>query len=341
MRTRAAAFLPLLLLALPGGAESLVVLNKAEASASIVDLATGKETARLPTGAGPQEAATSPDGRRVLIANYGTQDPGSSLTLIDAVEARVLRTIDVAPHTRPHGVRFIDARLAAVTTEGSRSLLIVDVEAGRVERAIATEQDVSHMVALSADRGRAFVANIGSGSVTLVDLAKGAVLKQVATGAGAEGIEVSPDGARVYVTNRAADTVSVLDAASLELVRTLASKSFPIRARVTPDGGRVLVSNAQSGDVAIFDAATGAELRRIPMAETAAGGGDRVLSNQMGGGPVPVGIVVHPDGRRAYVANTNADVISVIDLEKGAVVGRLRAGKEPDGMAFVPTPKGR
>jgi YVTN family beta-propeller protein len=56
---------------------------------------------------------------------------------------------------------------------------------------------------------------------------------------------------------------------------------------------------------------------------------------------VPVGILVHPDGRRAFVANTNADVVTVLDLEKNAVSGRLKAGKEPDGMAYVPVAAGR
>ena len=43
-----------------------------------------------------------------------------------------------------------------------------------------------------------------------------------------------------------------------------------------------------------------------------------------------------PGGRRAYVANTNADTVSVVDLDGWAVTGVLRAGKEPDGMAFSP-----
>jgi DNA-binding beta-propeller fold protein YncE len=47
---------------------------------------------------------------------------------------------------------------------------------------------------------------------------------------------------------------------------------------------------------------------------------------------VPIGILVHPDGKRAYVAN--ADVVAIVDLEAWKVVGLLKAGKEPDGMAY-------
>lgn len=43
-----------------------------------------------------------------------------------------------------------------------------------------------------------------------------------------------------------------------------------------------------------------------------------------------------PRGRRACVANANADTVSVVDLDGWAVTGVLRAGKEPDGVAFSP-----
>jgi YVTN family beta-propeller protein len=47
----------------------------------------------------------------------------------------------------------------------------------------------------------------------------------------------------------------------------------------------------------------------------------------------PVGLAVSPDGKRIYVANGNANVVSVVDTEKGAVVGRIPVGKRPWGIA--------
>ena len=66
--------------ALPASARTLVVLNKAEATASLIDLASGEVRATLPTGVGPHEVAISPDGKLALVADYGQQTPGSSLT---------------------------------------------------------------------------------------------------------------------------------------------------------------------------------------------------------------------------------------------------------------------
>lgn len=191
------------------------------------------------------------------------------------------------------------------------------------------------MVAVTPDGARAFVANIGSGTVTAIDLAGGTKLGDVATGEGAEGIAVSPDGKRVWVTNRAADTVSVVDTQSLEVVRTVEPGSFPIRAEVTPDGLRVLVSNARSGTISVLDAESGAVARTIEMAVTAKDGEGRLL--EFGAeSPVPIGIEIAPDGKRAWVAAANADVVVVLDLERWQAAGTLAAGREPDGMGYSP-----
>jgi YVTN family beta-propeller protein len=314
-------------------AGTLVVLNKSEATASLIDVDTGKVVATLPTGQAPHEAAASPDGQHVLASNYGTSAaPGSSLTVLAVAKPSVVKTIDLGEYKRPHGLVWLDGRRALVTAEGSKALLVVDVEAGTAEAAVTTGQEVSHMVARTADGARAFVANIGSGSVTVVDVAARRVAGQVPTGKGAEGIDITPDGKRVWITNREADTVSVVDTASLKVLATVEAKSFPIRARATPDGRHVLVSCARSGDVAVFDAATFKEVRRIAVKLEQGAREGRLMD--FGASSVPIGIVITPDGKRAFVAHANADLISVLDLDDWKAVGTLKAGKEPDGMAY-------
>ncbi|MGD2116096.1 MAG: beta-propeller fold lactonase family protein [Acidobacteriota bacterium] len=322
-----------LVLAAPAAADTLIVANKAEATVSLVDLESGEVKATLPTGDGPHEVAVSPDGRRAVIADYGTGEaPGSTLTLIDVPGARVLSTISLGEYRRPHGLAWVHDDALFVTAEARKALLRVDPGAGKVVSSYETGQEVSHMVAVTPDASRAFVANIGSGTVTALDLETGEKLADVATGDGAEGIAVTPDGSRVWVTNRAADTVSVIDAASLKVVGTVELGSFPIRAEVTPDGAHVLVSNARSGSVAVIDQGSAEVLATVTIEVAASAEGERLL--RFGESPVPIGIEIAPDGERAFVALANADQIVILDLEKRAVAGQLTAGKEPDGMAY-------
>ena len=317
---------------------TLIVLNKAEASVSLVDLTTGEEIGRVPVGDGPHEVDVSDDGRIAVVTNYGQRTPGNSLTVIDLEQMKPIRTIDLGEYQRPHGIFFTDgARHVAVTAEAQQKLIVVNIESGEVTQAIDTDARVSHMVALSPNKERAYVSNIGSHSMTVLDLTEGRRVGVVETGRGAEGIDVSPDGRHIWVTNRDANNVTIVDAESLEVIKTLECPAFPIRAKFTPDGRRVLVSNARTGDVVVFDAATHEEIRRIPMALTATEDRDgRLFGDRFGQSPVPVGIIIPGEGRFAFVANTNADIITVIDLETLEVTARLRGGKEPDGLGYTP-----
>jgi DNA-binding beta-propeller fold protein YncE len=131
----------------------------------------------------------------------------------------------------------------------------------------------------------------------------------------------------------------VIEVDSLKVIATLESKDFPIRVKFAPNGKQALVSNARSGDVVIFDAVSKKEIQRVPMQLKAAEGstaGQRVFGDQFGQGPVPVGILVSPKLSHAFVANTNADIITMIDLKTWQIAGRLTAGKEPDGLGYSP-----
>lgn len=322
--------------AAPSG--TLLVLNKSDDTVSFIDLASIKVKATLPTGDGPHEVAVSSDGNTAVITNYGdTANPGKTLTVVDVPGKKVLRTIDLGTYSRPHGIAWLQGDEVAVTVEGSKALLVVGVNDGKVKHAIATDQVGTHMVAVSSKHRRAFTANIGSGSTTVIDLASHQRVTDVTTGKGAEGIAVSPDGSEVWVTNREANTVSIIDPATLKITATLEPGKMPIRVKFTPDGTRALVSNAVSGDVAIFDTVSRKKITSIPMQKQGEKLDDtKRMASQFGSGPVPVGILIPDSLQLAFVANTNFDTVTVIDLDSLKVVDRLQAGREPDGLAYTP-----
>lgn len=338
---RAFTAVALALLAPPLSAATLLVANKSDHTIDLIDLESGKSTARLETGRAPHEVAVSPDRSRAVVANYGDRSAaGSTLTVLDLRAARVEKTIELPAGSRPHGVAWIDGSRVAVTAEGTASLLVVDVPKGAVAASVGTGAEVSHMVALHG--GRAFVANIGSGSVTVVDLAKGVKIRDVVTGAGAEGIAVRPGTAEVWVTNRAADTLSIVDAETLEVKASLPAPGFPIRIAFTPDGRSALVSAARTGEVALFDAGARKEVRRRKLdLQNAPDAVKRLFGDQFGESPVPVGLVVSRDGRTAWVAATQSDVVVEIDTATLEPRRPLEAGREPDGMALVADPATR
>lgn len=322
---------------LPLPAETLVVANKSDDTVDLVDLETGQSRATLATGHAPHEVVVSPDGAIAVISNYGDRErPGASLTVVDLERATVARTVDLGTHTRPHGLGWLPDGKVVVTAEGSAHLLVVDPSGGTIEREIATHQEISHMVATTPDGRRAFVANIGSGSVTAIDLEAGRKLRDIETGEGAEGIAVTPDGRELWVGNRASDTLSVVDTETLEIRAELPCPGFPIRVAITRDGAKALVSAARSGEVVVFDVAERREVMRRQLdLSTVPTAAERLFGDRFGDSPVPVGLVVSPDGETAWIAATQADVVVTVRTADLEVVGLTRTGQEPDGMALV------
>lgn len=156
-------------MAAPG--DLLVVVNKDASTVSVISLETGATLVTLPTGTGPHEAAASDNGRLAVVTNYGAQQGGNSLTVVDLGSLTVARTVDLGEYRRPHGIVFLpDNRRVAVTSETSGMVLVVDVTTGRVVSARPTAQEGSHMVVAARDGRRAFTANIRSGSMTALDL---------------------------------------------------------------------------------------------------------------------------------------------------------------------------
>jgi DNA-binding beta-propeller fold protein YncE len=324
-----------------GEADTLLVVRKSADALDFVDPGSGVTLASVAVGFAPHEVAVAPDGKHAAVSNYGTREKaGSTLSIVDLERPREVRRIDLAPHTRPHGVDWYAADRVAVTTEGSRHLLIVDPWRGEMLQAFETAQEVSHMVAVAPDRNRAYVASIGSGSVTATSLAASApksAVRTVETGAGTEAIAVRPDGREVWVAARAAGTLVRLDAGSLEKLGQVDLPGVPIRIAFSPDGHTAFVSCAGSAEVVAFDAMSGRELRRrkveVPLAEGAAA---RPFAGLAAGSPLPVGLLVSPDSRSVYVAATMADRIVQFDARTLEVLRVIEVAGEPDGLGITP-----
>ncbi len=317
---RLTTFLLALAPAVAHAQDQLLVLNKNAAEAVVLDATSGARVASMPTGPFPHEVTVSPDGRTAVVADYGAQEPGHTLTVLDLVAHEPLRTIELGEYRRPHGIVWLpDTRQVAVTSEMSKHVVVVDVDAGRVVRAIPTDQDGTHMLVLTADGRRAYTANLGSGSVTLVDLAAGTALKTARVGRSPEAIDVSPDGREVWAADRVLNYVTVLNAATLDSVAAIPAGAMPNRLHFTPDGRWVLLSNARDGNVAVYDAKARTQVGAIAF----------------GDGSMPLGILLAPDGRRAWVAMSTQRKVAEVDVATRRVVRLLDTGDTPDGMAYV------
>ena len=321
--------------------DQLLVVNKTDDSVSILDTVSGKVRATVSVEPGPHEVEMLADGHTAAVSGYGRKDqPGRYVSLIDVPSGKVVSKIDIGEGSKPHGLKSLrDGRLL-VTAEGRKELVVVDPRGNKVLARYPTGRELSHLVTASPDGHRAYVTSLTPGSVTVIDLQAGKVVKDIPTGKGAEGLDATPDGREVWVANREANTITVIDVAMLAPVFTIRGSEFPIRVKIAPDGRTALATFTGTGDVRVFDTATRVEKSRIAIGRDAVAGSEtRVFQKRFGSSPAPVGLLIAPDGKRAFVSAGHADVVAVIDLERARVEDAWTAGREPDGLAMsVGTP---
>lgn len=306
-----------ILLAGPGAAQTLLVGNKGEDTVSVIDLASGGELARMPTGKAPHEIAVSPDGRQAAVVAYG----GTSIDLFDIATRKRVRRIEIAPNAGPHGLVWLDSRRIITVADRSGTLAIIDPRSGTFET-IATGQKGSHMVVVARDRRTAYVSNILSGTISVIDLKTRAKLADIAVGGAPEGLAITPDGKQLWVGDDSGPRVKVVDLASRTVIATLPTDPVAIRVAITPDGRTAITSNYMAGTLSLFDVRTRKPLRTI------------TVSGEKAAFQVTVAFAAR--GRHLLVAETGRDTVAEVDLASGTVLRRIKAGKSGDGLAIAP-----
>jgi YVTN family beta-propeller protein len=294
---------------------ALIVLNKSDATLAIVDPATGKVVSVVPTGEGPHEVVVA--GKTAYVTNYGSGPrPGNSLSIID-LAAQKERRLDVSPMSRPHGIALAGSYIW-FTAEGSKLIARYDPIGNKVDTMLGTGQNGTHMVESSRDQKQLYTANIASGSMSIFSNPPNWTQTVVAVGKGPEGFDISSDGKWLWVANSQDGSVSLVNTETKEMTENfqVATKRSN-RIKLTLDGKLALISDLAGNELVVLDTATRKVTKRIAI------------------GKSPEGILMDPNGTRAFVAIAGDNHIAVLDLKTLSVTGKFETGGGPDGMAWL------
>ena len=328
----------------PRSGGELLVLSKHDQTLAVVDPVSLQVVAKVPVGRDPHEVVASSDGATAYVSNYGGGTL-RTLAVVDLTKREPLPPIDLGPLIGPHGLAFADGKLW-FTAEAAKAIGRYDPATRSLDLVLGTGQNRTHMIYVAPEGEGIMTANVNSATVSLIGrkpvqraprpappgVSGGPVPSGpngpgeqkdwdqtvVPVGNGAEGFDLSPDGKEIWVANALDGTISILDRSVGRVVETLAAKvDGANRLKFSLDGHYVLVSLVHSPDLVILDAHTRRGVRRLPIGHGAEG------------------ILIDPNGSRAFVACTPDNVIAVVDLNSLAVVGRIQVGAEPDGMAWA------
>jgi YVTN family beta-propeller protein len=339
---------------------ALLILAKSDNTVAIVDPATLQVRARIPAGPDPHEIVASDDGKLAFISNYGGSDSAlNTISVVDLEARKALPPIELGAVRSTHGLAFAGGKLY-FTAETNKVIGRYDPATQRVDWILGTGQDRTHMIAVARNLDRIVTSNVNSGTISIIEQVSqpnggfgpppgsapggrplGAPpqgpspqggpppgprltweVTNVAAGNGVEGFDISPDGKEIWAANAGDATVTIIDAAAKKAIQTV---PVPVRRanrlKFTPDGKQILISGlgarAADSSLVVLDASS----RKV------------VKELSLGGGAA--GILIAPDGARAYVAVSTTDKIAVVDLKTLEVIGEISAGKQPDGLAWA------
>jgi DNA-binding beta-propeller fold protein YncE len=328
---------------------SLLALSKGDQTLFIIDPATLAVVGQVPAGPDPHEVIASEDGKTAYISNYGGGS-FNTITVVDLATKKTLPTIDLGPLRGPHGLDFVGGKLW-FTAEGAKVIGSYDPTEQKIDWVLGTGQDRTHMVYVFPALTPIITTNVSSATVTIIEKSNGPggpppppnaagsvplgprpgdpagpprrpranwIETVIPVGHGSEGFDVSPDKKEIWVANAQDGTISIIDMAAKIVIQTLdANIRGANRLKFTPDGKLAFVSSLGGSDLVIFDVSTRREMKRVPLGHGAAG------------------ILMQPDGQRAFVACTPDDYIAVIDLKSLTLTGKITAAKGPDGLAWA------
>jgi YVTN family beta-propeller protein len=169
---------------LPDGSKAYVVNKNDKLFVTVIDLKTRKLMGRVLTPNGTQGIAASPDGKHVLVADYG--EP--ALLVIDTAKDVVADRIPLQgnpraafkPRYTPDGTKI----LVCGQSDGVVNILSTADPHGRQDVLKVGKDPMGF--AISADGRTALVANHGDGTVSVTDLKEAKVVNTFKAGTGIE-----------------------------------------------------------------------------------------------------------------------------------------------------------
>ena len=291
----------------------------------------------VPVGSSPGGVAVNPAGTFVYVANGGDGTVSVIRTSDHTVTASVLVGfgpwgVAVSPDGALVYVGLSDSSVAVINVNGGNAVSSIPNVGGTLNGIVAVGSGL---------KSRAFVSDATFGQVVVIEGPSLSVVRRIDVGSPPNsnpmGIAVNPSGTRVYVTDIRFDEnnlvnvfeVSAIDPALVDNttrnpvvearvidpdpvtnpVPTDDTLATPGGVAVSPDGNRLYVPNDAADDVTIITLSNGSRVH-VPV------------------GIQPVGIATDPSGL-AYVVNTAAQTVSVVDPITNAVVRTIGVGLRP------------
>ncbi len=169
---------------------------------------------------------------------------------------------------------------------------------------------------------KAYVALHNEGALAVLDTGRNRVLYYMPVRLNPHGLAITPSGRKLYVGSDELSTVSVVDTTTDRIVGDINVGLSPDWLSLSPDGRQLVASVWGADQVVLVDTTTDRIIGRVSVTK-------------------PDRSAISPDGRIAYVGSSSLDhpALTIVDLSKPAVIGRVPVPHTPSALAISPDGK--
>ena len=185
-----------------------------------------------------------------------------------------------------------------------------------------------HMAMMSPDGRYVVTGGTRANKAFIIDVRTLQLIKTIPVDIAPEHLAFSPDGRWYYQGNPDGDSVSVIDMQSLTKIKTIPGFVEPLNVTFTPDGSKAYVGNYGAHWVGVIDVRRHELLKKIQVAEMP--GVAKLDPAKYLGEIKGINIAaLSNDGRYLYAADSDLNVVSVIDTREDKVIKTIRVGRNP------------
>jgi YVTN family beta-propeller protein len=328
-------------LALADKGKWLLVANQRSGTVSVLDTTSLKVTDEVTVGRKLSDLAVTPDGAGVVVAD---EDAGE-LTVLRRRESRLDAPARVAVGPGPVSVRVSsDGSRCFVASLWARRVTVVDLVATggpKVKQSVSLPFPPGRQLLL-ADPARLVVTDAFGGRLAVIDPEKGEVESvRELTAHNIRGLAVSGDGRHLLVSHQVLSARATTSLADVHWGNLLTNNLREVLLAAVRNPKVDLLTGSRlhhlgdvgrgAGDptgIAVTDKVVVLALAGV--GEVAVGGQRDGAWERLPVGRRPTAVAISPDGRRAFVANTFSDSVSVLDLTTKRVTAEVPLGEKAE-----------
>ena len=220
-------------------------------------------------------------------------------------------------------------KVVMIVNRDSNDIAFMDIASKKIVAKTFLGNNVNpHMVMMSPDGRYVVTGGTRANKAYIIDTKTAQLVKTIQVDIAPEHLAFSPDGRWYYQGNPDGDSISVIDMQSLSKVKTIPGFAEPLNVTFTPDGSKAYIGNYGAHWIGVIDVRRHELAKKIHVGNVP---GVAKLDPEKYLGEIKgvSNASITNDGRYLFAADSDLNIVAVVDTRDDKVVKTIRVGVGP------------